>query len=74
MGPVSKTPCRELNNALEREGDGLVANRGLVPAETANKKLSENQVGVHRVHAARAAACTCMPAAARDVLCRCWDV
>lgn len=35
---------RELNNALEREGEGLVANRGLVPAETGDKKLSENQV------------------------------
>ncbi len=35
---------RDLNVALEKEGEGLVGNRGLVTSYPDNKRLNENQL------------------------------
>ncbi len=44
--PLSSLPLSrsELNNELDKEGEGLVANRGLITSYPDNKRLNENQL------------------------------
>lgn len=36
---LTALPCRELNNELEKEGEGLVANRGFITNTQGDKRL-----------------------------------